>query len=132
MKVKGILTAICAFCLVYAGCGGRQESVGVGAIGKDAGGIELLRDEWGIPHVFAETDEGALYGLGYATAQDRAFQMYYNLRIIQGRLTTYELWAQGRLHPAPLSREKVEQFVKSRKTFSPYKKRWFSRSGNVY
>jgi len=27
-----------------------------------------------------------MYGLGYATAQDRAFQMYYNLRIIQGRL----------------------------------------------
>ncbi len=38
------------------------------------------------------------------------------------RLTTYELWAQGRLHPGPLSREKVEQLVKSRKTFSPYKK----------
>ncbi|HNS20501.1 MAG TPA: penicillin acylase family protein [Sedimentisphaerales bacterium] len=48
--------------------------------------IELLRDAWGVPHVFADTDAGAMYGLGYATAQDRAFQMYYNLRIIQGRL----------------------------------------------
>lgn len=48
--------------------------------------IELLRDRWGVPHVFADTDAGAMYGLGYATAQDRAFQMYYNLRIIQGRL----------------------------------------------
>ena len=28
----------------------------------------------------------AMYGLGYAAAQDRPFQMYYNLRIIQGRL----------------------------------------------
>jgi len=27
-----------------------------------------------------------MYGLGYAAAEDRAFQMYYNLRIIQGRL----------------------------------------------
>ena len=50
------------------------------------GQVELLRDRWGVPHVFAETDAGAMYGLGYATAQDRAFQMYYNLRIIQGRL----------------------------------------------
>jgi acyl-homoserine lactone acylase PvdQ len=50
------------------------------------GQIELLRDHWGVPHVFADTDAGAMYGLGYATAQDRAFQMYYNLRIIQGRL----------------------------------------------
>ena len=48
--------------------------------------IELLRDTWGVPHIFADTDKGAMYGLGYAAAQDRAFQMYYNLRIIQGRL----------------------------------------------
>jgi len=44
------------------------------------------RDTWGVPHIFAETDAGAMYGLGYAAAEDRAFQMYYNLRIIQGRL----------------------------------------------
>ncbi len=50
------------------------------------GQAELLRDRWGVPHVFAPTDAGAMYGLGYATAEDRAFQMYYNLRIIQGRL----------------------------------------------
>jgi len=50
------------------------------------GKVELLRDRWGVPHVFAETDAGAMYGLGYAAAEDRAFQMYYNLRIIQGRL----------------------------------------------
>jgi len=51
--------------------------------------VELIRDRWGVPHVFAETDAGAMYGLGYATAQDRAFQMYYNLRIIQGRLAEH-------------------------------------------
>lgn len=50
------------------------------------GKIELLRDTWGIPHVFSDTDAGALYGLGYATADERGFQMVYNLRIIQGRL----------------------------------------------
>jgi hypothetical protein len=50
------------------------------------GSIEILRDPWGIPHVFADTDQGAFYGLGYATAEDRAFQMTYSLRIIQGRL----------------------------------------------
>lgn len=50
------------------------------------GKIELIRDTWGIPHVFSETDPGAMYGLGYATAEERGFQMTYNLRIIQGRL----------------------------------------------
>ena len=52
----------------------------------DYGKIELLRDTWGIPHVFSDTDTGAMYGLGYATAQERGFQMTYSLRIIQGRL----------------------------------------------
>ena len=50
------------------------------------GSVELVRDRWGVPHVFAETDAGAMFGLGYATAQDRAFQMHYMLRIVQGRL----------------------------------------------
>jgi penicillin amidase len=48
--------------------------------------VEVLRDPWGIPHVFAETDADAFRGLGYSTAEDRAFQMTYSLRIIQGRL----------------------------------------------
>jgi len=48
--------------------------------------VEVIRDPWGIPHVFAHTDAGAFYGLGYASAEDRAFQMTYSLRIIQGRL----------------------------------------------
>ncbi|MHC4180681.1 MAG: penicillin acylase family protein, partial [Planctomycetota bacterium] len=50
------------------------------------GKVELVRDRWGVPHVFAETDAGAMYGLGYATAEDRGFQMHYSLRIMQGRL----------------------------------------------
>ena len=52
----------------------------------DRGRIELVRDTWGTPHIFADTDVGAMYGLGYAAAEDRAFQMYYSLCIMQGRL----------------------------------------------
>ena len=32
------------------------------------------------------------------------------------RLSGYDLWSKGKLRPAPLSREKVEKFVKSRKS----------------
>ena len=56
-------------------------------LSRDYGNVELLRDSWGVPHVFAETDEGAMYGLGYASAQDRGFQMHYFLRMIQGRMS---------------------------------------------
>jgi len=63
------------------GCGSPE-----GRGSASGGRVELLRDPWGVPHVFADTDAGAMYGLGYAAAQDRPFQMYYNLRILQGRL----------------------------------------------
>ncbi len=51
------------------------------------GEVELLRDNWGVPHVFSDTDDGAMYGLGHVTAQERGFQMTYGLRIMQGRLS---------------------------------------------
>lgn len=53
---------------------------------EDRGPVELVRDRWGIPHVFAETDAGAFYGLGWATAEDRGLQMTLALRMVQGRL----------------------------------------------
>ena len=86
--VSAVLIGLGVFLLI--GCQGTGDQRGNLAAGSAPPGalgrIELLRDEWGVPHVFARTDAGAMYGLGYATAQDRAFQMYYNLRIIQGRL----------------------------------------------
>lgn len=72
-----------ALILSISGCKTVNQT---GAIKGGYGRVELLRDKWGVPHVFAKTDAGAMYGLGYAAAEDRAFQMYYNLRIIQGRL----------------------------------------------
>jgi len=68
--------------------------LGAPAVASDAarppnaayGKIELLRDRWGVPHIFSDTDAGAIYGLGYATAEDRPFQIHYQLRIVQGRL----------------------------------------------
>ncbi len=66
---------------------GLLPALAGGAAAAQRGRIEVIRDTWGIPHVFAESDAGAFYGLGYATAEDRAFQMTYSLRIIQGRLS---------------------------------------------
>ncbi|MFN3335543.1 MAG: penicillin acylase family protein, partial [Caldilinea sp.] len=39
------------------------------------------------PHIFATTDHDAFYGLGYAHAQDRLWQMEMNRRIGAGRLS---------------------------------------------
>lgn len=51
-----------------------------------APGVEIIWDMWGVPHIFAGTDEDAMFGLGYATAKSRLIQMEVSRRIIQGRL----------------------------------------------
>lgn len=51
-----------------------------------AASVRIQRDEWGIPHVFAENDADLFFGFGYATAQDRLFQLDYLRRRALGNL----------------------------------------------
>jgi penicillin G amidase len=48
--------------------------------------IDIIRDADAIPHIFAATKADALFGLGYAHAQDRLWQMEFQRRIGYGRL----------------------------------------------
>ena len=48
--------------------------------------VEVQRDRYGIPHISAQTLEDAVYGLGFAHAQDRLWQMEMNRRIAAGRM----------------------------------------------
>lgn len=48
--------------------------------------VEILRDGHGIPHVFAASVVDAHFGLGFAHAQDRLWQMEMNRRVAAGRL----------------------------------------------
>jgi penicillin amidase len=50
------------------------------------GRIEILRDRWGIPRVYAASDDALFFGFGYAMAQDRLWQMDYLRRRASGRL----------------------------------------------
>ena len=49
--------------------------------------VEIVRDRWGVPHIFAASDEDAAFALGYCHAQDRLFQMELSRRASQGRLS---------------------------------------------
>ncbi|MEL6519703.1 MAG: penicillin acylase family protein, partial [Pseudomonadota bacterium] len=49
--------------------------------------VEIVRDNANIPHIFAETDPDVLFGLGFAHAQDRLWQMTLMRRTAQGRLS---------------------------------------------
>jgi penicillin amidase len=50
------------------------------------GRVRIGRDAWGVPHVEADTDADLFVGFGYATAQDRLFQLDYLRRKARGRL----------------------------------------------
>jgi penicillin amidase len=47
---------------------------------------EVLRDSFGVPHVYAQTAHDLFYLQGYVTAQDRLFQMDLYRRAGEGRL----------------------------------------------
>ncbi len=49
--------------------------------------VEVLRDAYGIPHIFAQDADDAMFALGYVHAQDRLWQMEINRRIGAGRLS---------------------------------------------
>ena len=49
--------------------------------------VEIVRDNANVPHIFGETDEDVFYGLGFAHAQDRLWQLITLRRTAQGRLS---------------------------------------------
>lgn len=48
--------------------------------------VEILRDEYGVPHIFAATAEAAAFGSGYAQAQDRLEELLRNYRKAEGTM----------------------------------------------
>lgn len=52
-----------------------------------AGPVRIVRDRHAIPHIFAANRDDAAFGLGYAHAQDRLWQLEVNRRIGGGRLS---------------------------------------------
>jgi penicillin amidase len=48
--------------------------------------IRIDRDRWGIPHITAENEADAWFGLGFCQGQDRSFQLEVLLRVMRGTL----------------------------------------------
>ncbi|MGJ8597449.1 penicillin acylase family protein [Sulfitobacter sp.] len=49
--------------------------------------VEIVRDNANVPHIFGPKDEDVFFGLGFAHAQDRMWQMTTMRRTAQGRLS---------------------------------------------
>jgi acyl-homoserine lactone acylase PvdQ len=49
--------------------------------------VTIYRDDFGVPHIFAATEEGAAYGMGYAQAQDRLEELFRQYRRATGTMS---------------------------------------------
>jgi penicillin G amidase len=49
--------------------------------------VEILRDSYGVPHIYGRTSEDLFFAQGFVHAQDRFWQMEFSRRISAGRLS---------------------------------------------
>lgn len=52
-----------------------------------SGSVEVIRDRWGVPHIYAGSSPDLFFAQGFVHAQDRLWQMELNRRTAQGRLS---------------------------------------------
>jgi acyl-homoserine-lactone acylase len=91
MKLR-ILSLILLLAIAIAGCG-AGESGPAGDLRRweaRAAKVTIIRDEWGIPHIYAPTDADAIFGLMYAQAEDDFPRIERNFLVSQGRLAEAE------------------------------------------
>ena len=46
--------------------------------------VEILRDQWGVPHIYAKNDADLFFAQGFVAAQDRLFQLDLWRRLATG------------------------------------------------
>ncbi len=86
-----VALALCAAALTEparAQEGGAQDTTLTAA---DGTAVTIDRDTYGIPHIRGASEAGVFYGQGFATAQDRLFQMETYRRAALGRLSEIDL-----------------------------------------
>jgi penicillin amidase len=89
--------------------------------------VEVIRDKWGIPHIYAQTVDDLFLAQGYVMAQDRLWQMEWWRRQREGRLAEI-------LGPAAVERDRQARLTQFRgpfderewTTYHPEGKRLFS------
>jgi penicillin G amidase len=69
--------------------------------------VEVRRDRWGVPHIYARTPHDVFFAQGYVAAQDRLFQMEIWRRAGEGRLAEV-------LGPAYVNRDRLARLFRYR------------------
>ena len=69
--------------------------------------VEVIRDRWGVPHIYARNTEDLFFAQGYVVAQDRLWQMEMWRRQREGRLAEI-------LGPSAVARDRTARLLKYR------------------
>jgi acyl-homoserine lactone acylase PvdQ len=80
-----IVAAACVSCTLQ-GTADRE----VATWERQAQNVTIIRDDWGIPHIFGKTDADAVFGLMYAQAEDDFNRVETNYINAMGRLAEAE------------------------------------------
>ena len=95
-KVLLTLLSVCAACAP-----GEVSNGEVAAWEARAQNITIIRDDWGIPHIYGDTDADAVFGMIYAQAEDDFNRIEVNFLNSQGRLAEaegeVEIWRDLRM-----------------------------------
>src|SRR5271156_4449737 len=57
---------------------------------QEAAGVTIIRDDWGIAHIYGKTDADAVFGMEYAQAEDDFNRVETNYINAMGRLAETE------------------------------------------
>ena len=88
--------AILLFALASAACGRPSPQRHLAPLPQVSGtlaldgleqAVRVVRDRWGVPHIYAQSDADLFFAQGFVQAQDRLFQMDLWRRSSQGRLS---------------------------------------------
>ena len=90
--------------------------------------VRIVRDEFGVPHIYADEIYGVYYGYGYAIAQDRLFQLEMARRSTQGTVAEvlgadyldYDRNVRKHFDPASIRRQLSELGAKDADVFGGY------------
>jgi penicillin G amidase len=129
--VVGAFFSACALSLVSVSCSGSSAQTSAPAPPKDvkelarrslaeidgslklAGlhqPVDVVRDQWGVPHLYAQNTDDLFFAQGYVMAQDRLWEMEWWRRELEGRLAEV-------LGPSAFERDRTARLLKYRGPF---------------
>jgi acyl-homoserine lactone acylase PvdQ len=79
--------------------------------------VRILRDTWGVPHIFGQTDADAAFGLAYAHAEDDFLTIQQTLLAARGQLAS--VYGKSAAPTGALRSTRIPHTTPTKPPFSP-------------